>query len=90
MLPTGVILEEYNGEADHLHLLLAIPPHVSVSKLVNSIKTATSRRIRIKYSTWLEPFYWKPYFWARSYCLVTTGGATLELVKRYIQLQSEP
>jgi putative transposase len=84
----GATLDECNGEEDHLHFLLSVPPHVPLSRLINSLKTVSSRLIRKKYAAHLRPYYWKPLFWSRSYCLVTTGGAGLETVRRYIQSQA--
>ena len=80
-------LLEFNGEADHVHILFEIPPQVQPSKLVNNLKTVTSRLIRKEFTRRVEKFYWEGGFWAKSYCLVTTGGASLETVKKYIQNQ---
>jgi len=51
---------------------------------VNSLKTATSRLVRKEFSEHLGEFYWKPVFYSRSYCLVSCGGAPLEIVKQYL------
>lgn len=64
-------LLEFNGEKDHLHLLVSLNPKVQPSKMLNSLKTATSRLVRKNFSEELKPFYWKPYFYSRSYCLVS-------------------
>lgn len=53
----GCNLIEFNGGADHMHLLLETPPQVQLSLLVNSLKTVTSRLIRKKYSEYLQSFY---------------------------------
>jgi putative transposase len=60
---------------------------VCLSVLVGAIKTATSRVLRREFASHLKPFYWKPVFWSRSYCLVSAGGAPLEIIKSYIQDQ---
>jgi len=65
------------------------PESLELSKYINSIKTVTSRLIRKEYKAHLAPYYWKPYFWSRAYCLVTTGSAPLEVVKKYIQDQDK-
>ena len=62
---------------------------VSVSKLANTIKTVTSREIRKRFALMLKPYYWKPVFWKRGYCAVSGGGATLEVIKSYIQSQGQ-
>ena len=87
MLPPMCLLEACKGEGDHLHLLLAIPPHVQVSKVVNSLKTVTARLLRKEFATHLKPFYWKPCLWSRSYFIATTGGASLDVVKCYVESQ---
>jgi len=81
-------LDEANGEPDHRHFLFSSPPAVCPSILVGAIKTATSRRLRREFAKELSPFYWKPVFWSRSYCLVSAGGAPLDIIKQYIQNQN--
>lgn len=83
-----VTLKEFAGEKDHVHLLIEAYPHIQLSKFVNNLKTVSSRLVRKKYAAYLRRFYWKPYFWTRSYCLISTGGATIEVIKKYIQSQS--
>ena len=82
-------LLEFNGEADHVHLLIALNPKVQPSKLVNNLKTVTSRLIRKEFETHVSKFYWKPVFWSRSYCLLTVGGAPLSVLKQYIEQQAD-
>lgn len=82
-----VELKEFSGEEDHVHLLITAYPHIQLSKFVNNLKTVSSRLVRKKYAGYLRRFYWKPYFWTRSYCLISTGGATIEVIKRYILSQ---
>jgi putative transposase len=86
----GGELLEMNGEQDHIHLLISLPPTAELSRFVNNFKTTTSRLIRRDFSEHLKPFYWKPVFWSRSYCIVSCGGAPLEIVKQYIENQNEP
>ncbi|MGB3239954.1 MAG: IS200/IS605 family transposase [Geitlerinemataceae cyanobacterium] len=74
---------------DHIHLLIDIAPDVSVSKLANTMKTVTSREIRKRFADELTPYYWKPVFWKRGYCAVSGGGATLEVIKSYIEAQGK-
>ena len=80
---------EFGGEEDHVHLLISAHPSMDLSKLINNLKTVTSRMIRKKYETHLKKYYWKPVFWTRAYCLITTGGATLDIVKKYIENQGD-
>ncbi|MGL5875245.1 MAG: IS200/IS605 family transposase [Xenococcaceae cyanobacterium] len=74
---------------DHIHLLIDFAPDVAVSTLVNTMKTVTSREIRKRYAAELKPFYWKPVFWKRGYCAVSGGGASLDVIKSYIQCQGK-
>lgn len=85
----GGRLVELNGEADHVHLLLELPPNVALADFVNALKTGTSRRLRNDFRAHLDPFYAKPVLWSRSYCLLSCGGAPLEILKQYIQAQWE-
>ena len=82
---------EFNGEADHVHLLLALTPKVLPSSLVNNLKTVTSRLLRKEFGEHLKKYYWsKPVFWSRSYCILTVGGAPLSVLKQYIEQQERP
>lgn len=84
-------LLEFNGEEDHVHILLAIHPAIQPSKAVNSLKTVTARRLRKEFAAHFRKHYWsKPALWSRSYCLLSAGGAPLEVLKRYIQSQDAP
>lgn len=80
-------LVEFGGESDHVHLLVKLNPKVQPSKLVNNLKSTSSRLIRKQYARHLRRYYWKPVFWSASYCMLTTGGASIETVKRYIENQ---
>jgi len=84
----GGALVEFNGEADHVHLLLDLPPDARPSSLVNNMKTVSSRYIRRDFNAELQRVHRKPVFWSRSYCLVSCGGAPLELLKQYIAGQA--
>ena len=80
-------LLEFNGEQDHVHLLVSLNPKVDPSKLVNNLKTVTSRIIRRDFPDHVALFYKKPVFWSRSYCIITCGGAPLSVLKKYIENQ---
>ena len=80
-------LLEFGGEADHVHLLAEIHPALTLSTLINNLKTATARRVRNRFSEHLKPFYSKPYFWHRAYFVGSVVGATLETVRRYVESQ---
>ena len=79
---------EFNGESDHIHLLFETPPQVELAKLINNLKTVSSRLIRKQHGEYLKQYYWENVFWSRSYCILTTGGATIEMIEKYIQSQA--
>lgn len=81
-------LLEFNGEPDHVHLLLSVNPKVAPSVLVNNFKTVSSRLIRKEFADQLRKVYWKPVFWSRSYCVVSCGGAPLSVLKQYVEGQA--
>lgn len=78
---------EFGGEPDHVHLLIEIHPALSISTLVNNLKTTSSSMARQQFSEHLGKFYWKPLFWHGAYFVATVGGATLATVKAYVQSQ---
>jgi putative transposase len=80
---------EMNGEEDHIHILFDAPPQINLANTINSFKTVTSRYIRKEFEKELSKFYWKPYFWSRSYMVLTTGGATIDIIKSYIENQGK-
>ena len=79
-------LEEFDGEKDHVHLLVNYPPKVSVSKLVNSLKGVSSRLLRKKFPA-LEKSYWKNVLWSPSY-FAASGGAPTSIIRQYIEQQA--
>lgn len=83
-------LKEFNGEGDHVHLLVNYPPKVSVSSLVNSLKGVSSRHIRKQQFQTLHPYIWMDALWSGSYFASSCGGAPLEIIKQYIDQQKTP
>lgn len=81
------VVEEFNGEADHVHALVEYPPKLSVSQLINALKGVSSR----KYG---QAGYSKPKnktaLWSPSYFAVSVGDAPVEVLKKYIQNQKAP
>ena len=75
------------GKQDHVHLLVDLAPRISLGKLCNILKTISSREIRKEFATELKPYYWKPVFWKRGYGYTSSGGAPLEILKKYIENQ---
>lgn len=83
------VLEAFNGETEHVHLLIAYPPKVSVAKLVNSLKGASSRLLK-KYHPDLVDHYYQNQLWSPSYFASSCGGAPLSIIKQYIDDQEAP
>ena len=83
-------LIEFNGESDHIHVLLSCPPHVAISEFVNALKTTTARILRRDFAPALAAFYCEPVLWSRSYCALSVGGAPLAVLKTYIEQQDRP
>jgi putative transposase len=84
-----VELIEFDGEQDHVHLLVTYPPKVAISKLVNSLKGVSSRKLRQKHDD-LKNVYWEGVLWSPSYFSGSCGGAPIEIVRQYIEQQSTP
>lgn len=83
------ILTEFNGESDHVHLLIDLHPDNNISDLVASLKSASSRILRQEFKEEIDKVYWgKAKLWHDSKCIISCGGALLETVEEYIQNQS--
>ena len=83
-------LVEFNGEENHIHLLFQYHPNILLSKLVNNIKTVTSRKLRQEFSEQVNKFYWKDVLGNGSYFVASCGGVTISTLKKYIENQNSP
>jgi putative transposase len=83
-------LKEFNGEHDHVHLLINYPPKVAVSKLVNSLKGVSARRIRQEFTGHNNPAITHGHLWSPSYLSASCGGEPLAIVRQYIEQQQRP
>ena len=83
-------LVEFEGEEDHVHLLINYPPKVAVSKLVNSLKGVSSRLIRKRKYSSIQRALWGDSLWSPSYFAGACGGAPLEVIRQYIEQQKSP
>ncbi len=83
------ILVEFNGESDHIHLLVDYPPKTTVSKMVNSLKGVSSRKLKQQLPE-LNKIYWNGVLWAPSYFASSCGGAPIDTLKQYIEEQQTP
>jgi putative transposase len=86
----GAELSEFNGETDHVHLLVHYPPKVALSRLVNSLKGVSARHLRQEFPTHIRKYLWGEHFWSPSYFAGSCGGAPLSIVKDYIENQKRP
>ena len=84
----NITLMEWNHDEDHVHILFKAHPNSELSKFINAYKSASSRLLKKEYPA-IRKKLWKEYFWSRSYCLLTTGGAPIEVIKKYIESQGE-
>ena len=82
----NISVEEWNHDEDHVHILFRAHPNSELSKFINAYKSASSRLIK-KENPSLRKHLWKEMFWSRSFCLITTGGASADVIRRYIQTQ---
>jgi len=73
---------------DHVHLFVSVPPHISVSKLVQSLKGKTSRKLMLEYKR-LSRVFWGCHIWARGYFVVSSGKVTEDVIKKYIEEQGQ-
>jgi REP-associated tyrosine transposase len=85
-----VQLAEYNGEPEHVHLLVNFPPKVTLSRLVNSLKGVSSRRMRQEFPD-LRRHYWRANrLWPASYLTGSAGSAPISVLRQYIDQQNQP
>lgn len=82
----NIVLEDWNHDIDHVHLLFRGSPNTEIAKFLNTYKSASSRLIKKEFPQ-IKNQLWEEYFWNKSYCLTTTGGATIETIKKYIENQ---
>jgi len=83
-----ISLQEWNHDKDHVHILFKAHPKTEISKFINAYKSASSRLIKKDFPE-IRSKLWKEAFWSQSFCLLTTGGAPLDVIRHYIESQSE-
>ena len=84
----NIALEEWNHDIDHVHILFRSEPNSNISKFINAYKSASSRLIKKEYPSIRSRLY-KEAFWSQSFCLISTGGVSIETIKKYIESQGE-
>lgn len=83
-------LVEFNGEDDHVHLLITYPPKVAISHLVNSLKGVSSRILRRQHRATISKKLWGDSLWSPSYFAGSCGGAPISIIRQYIEQQRTP
>ena len=84
----NISLMEWHHDKDHVHILFKAHPNTELSKFINAYKSASSRLIKRDFPE-IKQQLWKEMFWSKSYCLITTGGVSIETIKKYIQSQGQ-
>lgn len=79
---------EWNHDQDHIHVLFKAQPKTELSKFINAYKSASSRVLKKEYPSMKEQL-WKEMFWSRSFCLLSSGGVPIEVIKQYIEEQGQ-
>ena len=83
---SDIQIVEFNGESDHVHVLVDVPPKLSISKVINILKGVSSR----EYTKAGLPKPDQKHLWSPSYFASTVGGAPISVLKQYIENQSRP
>jgi putative transposase len=84
----GITLEEWNHDEDHVHVMFRAQPKSEISKFINAYKSASSRLLKKEFPQ-IRKKLWKEAFWSQSFCLLTAGGAPIEVIREYIETQGE-
>lgn len=84
----NITLVEWGHDEDHVHVLFKAHPKTELTKFINCYKSASSRIIKKEFPI-IKNKLWKEYFWSRSFCLLTSGGAPVEVVQKYIKSQGK-
>ncbi len=86
----GAELREFNGETDHVHLLVHYPPRLPVSTLVNRLKGVSAHYLRKEFAGRVNRHLMHGHLWSPSYFAASCGGAPLEIIEQYIEQQKRP
>lgn len=84
----NISLLEWNHDVDHVHIMFKAHPNSELSKFINCYKSASSRLIKRDFPE-VSQKLWNEYFWSQSFCLLTAGGAPIEVIRKYIETQGE-
>ena len=84
----NITLEEWNHDVDHIHIMFKAHPNSELSKFINAYKSSSSRLIKKDFPE-VRQKLWKEMFWSKSFCLLTTGSAPINVIKKYIESQGK-
>ena len=84
----GVELVEWNHDKDHVHVLFKFTPQIAPAKFINAYKSVSSRLVKKNYPE-IRQYLWKEAFWTKSYCLISTGEVSVDVIKQYIERQGQ-
>ena len=84
----GAEIVELNVQIDHVHLLVLVPPKISISSFVGILKGRTAIRVFNKFQNLRQRPYWGNHFWARGYC-VDSIGLDAEMIRKYVKYQEK-
>jgi len=84
----NITLLEWDHDGDHVHVMFKAQPNSELSKFINAYKSASSRLIKKDFPA-VKKRLWEQNFWSQSFCLLTAGGAPIEVIKEYIESQGE-
>ena len=84
----GCVVVELNVQPDHVHFLVKVPPKVSISKLMGTVKGRTAIQLFRQFRYLNEKPYWGNHFWAKGYC-VDTVGVDAQMIRKYVKYQEK-
>lgn len=86
----GCALTEFNGEPDHVHLLIEFMPSTFLALLIKQLKGSSAHMLRQQHAAHVRKYLWGKHFWSASYFVTTAGGAPLSIFRQYIEQQDRP
>ena len=84
----GIELVEWNHDKEHVHVLFKCTPHIAPANFINAYKSVSSRLVKKNYPE-IRQYLWKEAFWTKSYCLISTGGVSIDVINQYIERQGQ-
>lgn len=84
----NITLQDWNYSIDYVHITFKAHPNTQMSKFINAYKSASSRLLKKEYPQ-IRQNLWKDYFWSQSFCLLSTGEMTADVIEEYIKTQGE-